>query len=280
MEMAETRLIFSILAAFVITSCSAPRMTWNKVEMDGSRVGASALTGDNVVAAFGTVQENGVYSAPNGKEYTDGCIPEVALEIISRQPGLAYLKRVIGYAPETMDRVGIEPVLGDWTVDALMLGVKEKTGKDVDFGIVNRGGIRIDMPKGPIMLEDIVSMFPFKNYLVYIELKGSDLRKKVEDIVEHGGLQVFGGCRIVVENRKLKSFEIAGSPVDDNRIYGVATIDFLMNGGDGVSMAEGAVSVEKTDCRVSDWMIEYISSLDAEGRKVEAEKDGRIIVIQ
>jgi 2',3'-cyclic-nucleotide 2'-phosphodiesterase (5'-nucleotidase family) len=44
-----------------------------------------------------------------------------------------------------------------------MAKVERLAGKKVHVGVGNFGGIRIDMPKGDIILDDMLSMFPFKN---------------------------------------------------------------------------------------------------------------------
>ena len=55
-----------------------------------------------------------------------------------------------------------ESALSNWFVDILMAKVEKLSGKKVDIGIANFGGIRVDMPQGDIILDDMLSMFPFK----------------------------------------------------------------------------------------------------------------------
>ena len=72
---------------------------------------------------------------------------------------------------------------------------------------------------------------------------GYVLRQEILEKMAAGRIEVLGGARIVVEDGKLVSAEIGGKPIDDNKIYGLVTISFLLSGGDGLSLAENAVSV-------------------------------------
>ena len=148
----------------------------------------------------------------------------------------------------------------------------------MDLGIVNFGGIRIDMPKGDIILVDMLSMFPFKNQLVYVEQKGSQIRKILEGMAARS-FQVLGGVRVVAEDGKLVKAEIGGEPIDDDKIYGLATISFLLGGGDGLSLDYDAVSVTVyKDINIIDAVLEYVKEETAAGRPIEYSTDGRVVV--
>ena len=159
-----------------------------------------------------------------------------------------------------------------------MAKTEQLAGKKVDLGIVNFGGIRIDMPKGDIILDDMLSMFPFKNQLVYVEQKGSQIRKILEGMAARR-FQVLGGVRVVAEDGKLVKAEIGGEPIDDDKIYGLATISFLLGGGDGLSLDHDAVSVTIfKDIDIIDAVLEYVNAETAAGRPIEYSTDGRVEV--
>ena len=90
-------------------------------------------------------------------------MPEVARLMIEAQPSMAPVKEIVGYSSHMMPRG--EDELPNMIVDRLMVTAQEKTGVKVDVGIINRGGIRYDMPEGKVIVDDIVSMLPFKNYI-------------------------------------------------------------------------------------------------------------------
>ena len=73
--------------------------------------------------------------------------------------------------------------------------------------------------------------------------------------------------------------EIGGELLDDDKIYGVATISFLLDGGDGLRIAKNAVRLDIYDEYILDVMMPYVESLTAAGKPIEYQTDGRITII-
>ena len=134
------------------------------------------------------------------------------------------------------------------------------------------------MPEGDIILDDMLSMFPFKNQLVYVEHTGKQIRKILEEMAA-GRFQVIGGVRVVAEDGKLVEALIGGEPIDDDKVYGMATISFLLSGGDGLTLGANALKItifENED--IIDAVLEYVYKETAAGRPIEYEADGRVVV--
>jgi 2',3'-cyclic-nucleotide 2'-phosphodiesterase (5'-nucleotidase family) len=251
---------------------------WRHVEMDGSRTGTASPSKDNVAETVGTFKD-GKYVAPNGKTFKKrSTVGRTARIVLDAQPAMARVKDVIGYSTEAMEVAYPESALSDWFIDIIMARAEELMGKKVDIGIGNFGGIRIDMPQGDIILDDMLSMFPFKNQLVYVEHKGKEIRKILEQMAA-GRFEVLGGVRVVAEDGKLVSAEIGGEPIDDEKVYGLATISFLLTGGDGLTLADNALSVtvfENED--IIDAVLAHVNAETAAGRPIEYKMDGRVTV--
>lgn len=251
---------------------------WRHVEMDGSRTGTASPSKDNVPETVGTFK-GGKYIAPNGKTFRKrSTVGKTARIVLDAQPAMARVKDVIGYSTQAMEVQYPESALSDWFIDILMARTEELMGKKVDIGIGNFGGIRVDMPQGDIILDDMLSMFPFKNQVVYVEHKGKEIRKILEKMAE-GRFEVLGGVRVVAEDGKLVSAEIGGEPIDDEKVYGLATISFLLTGGDGLTLADNALSVtifENED--IIDAVLAHVNAETAAGRPIEYKMDGRVTV--
>ena len=170
-----------------------------------------------------------------------------------------------------------ESALSNLFADKIMEAVEKVSGKHVDVGIVNFGGIRVDMPEGDILVDDIMSMFPFKNNIVYVALKGSRL-KEILDGMAAGNFQALGGIRAVAEDGKIVSAEAGGEPIDDDRVYGLATITFLLHGGDDLFLGEGVEEVTEYPVDIYDAMMDWITSETAAGRDITYRKDGRVVI--
>ena len=281
--MVETEMIMKKLAVIVAVALAALQVQaqeyrWKHSLMDGSRTGCEAPSKDNVDEALGTFK-GGRYIAPNGKTYRKNSIVGRTARIVKdAQPAMARVKDVIGYSTNAMDVSYPESALSDWFVDIIMAKTEKLAGKKVDIGVVNFGGIRIDMPQGDIILDDMLSMFPFKNQLVYVEHTGKQIRTILEKMAADR-FQVLGGVRVVAEEGKLLSAEIGGEPIDDDKVYGLATITFLLEGGDGLTLAENALSVtafEEED--IIDAVLEFVYAETAAGRPIEYQTDGRVVI--
>lgn len=272
------RIVAAAVLVMLSWSLTGQEYSWTAGRIDGSRTGCSVPSKENVEAALGRFKGK-TYVAPNGRKFArNTAAAKVARVVMDAQPAMAKVKDVIAYSPESMSVTYPEGPLSNWFVDLLMAHVEKLSGNKVDVGVANFGGIRIDMPKGDIILDDMKSMFPFKNQLVYVEHKGSEIRKLL-DWMAAGRFQVLGGVRVVAEDGKIVSAEIGGEPIDDEKIYGMATISFLLNGGDGLNLADNAVKVIRyDDVDVIDAVLEYVYAETAAGRQITYESDGRVVI--
>ena len=265
-----------MLLAVITVSASAQEYDWRHVQMDGSRTGCISPSKDNVEEALGRFK-GGKYIAPDGTVHRrNSATAKTARIVLAAQTKMARVKNVIAYSTEEMVVSYPESSLTNCFVDILMAMFEKLAGKKVDIGVVNFGGIRVDMPKGNVILDDMLSMFPFKNQLAYVEHSGKQIRNILESMAARR-FQVLGGVRVVADDGKLISAEIGGEPLQDDKIYGLATISFLLDGGDGLTLGHEARSVtifEEVD--VIDAILEHVHAETAAGRPIEYKTDGRV----
>lgn len=279
MSYLKSMIIASVAFIGLGTSALAQDYSWEAVQMDGSMTGCVSPSKDNVPEALGTFK-GGKYIAPDGKVYKrNSIVAKTARTVMDAQPKMARVKDVIGHSTEAMTAEYPESALSNWFIDILMKKTETLAGKKVHIGITNFGGIRVDMPEGEIILDDMLSMFPFKNYLAYVEHTGKEIRAILESMAS-GRFQVLGGVRVVADAGKLVSVEIDGEPLDDEKVYGMATISFLLNGGDGLSLQNNALSVQLyEDVPIIDAVLEHLSAETAAGRSIEYSTDGRVTLM-
>ncbi len=267
-------------ASFALAQDAADTLVlqWKHEKVDGHRTGVTAPSADNVKTAIGTV-EKGVYTAPNGRRFKKGATPAVAQLMLDAQPAMASVKEVIGYSEKEMLRYRPQCELSNWFTDFLRHKTAELTERKVDVAIYNFGGIRTDMPQGPITVDDIMSMFPFRNTLCYVALKGADLRAIFEYLAQTQ-MQAVSGVQLVIRDQKLESVKVGGEPLDDKKTYGVATINFLLTGGDGLFIAKNALELIDSGVYVKDAIIPYIQRLTRESTVIEGKLDDRVVIVE
>ena len=69
------------------------------------------------------------------------------------------------------------------------------------------------------------------------------------------------------------------SPVNDNDIYTLATIDYLADGNSGLTILENAQKRVDTGILMRDVMIQYVESVTAQGKEVSSQFDQRAVVL-
>ena len=270
--------IILFLAGGLSLSAQERTITWTTDPVDGHRTGVVASNASNVEEAMGTVK-GCTYYAPNGKKFRKGTVKDVAKIMLDAQPAMAKVKSVIGHSTRTMVRTYPECEIYDWYIDELMRATADSTGKRVDIGIANRGGVRIDMPAGEILYDDIMSMFPFRNNLCYVALRGRDV-KVILNQMASTTFQIVGGIKVVAKNGKIVSATINGEPIDDDRIYGVATLNFMLDGGDGYKVAKNTEEVIMCNGYLYDTMLAYVQSLTAASKPVEYQNHNWITILK
>lgn len=108
-----------------------------------------------------------------------------------------------------------------------------------DIGLMNGGGLRADLPKGPLSYGALFEAFPFDNRLAVAEITGKELRDLVRaHLGKSGGILSFSGVTVSAscKDGSLEvSIERAGKTrkvADDEKVVIVGS-DFMFTGGDG-----------------------------------------------
>ena len=173
-----------------------------------------------------------------------------------------------------------ESTLSNWACDALADMARQRSDKQIDFVVGNIGGMRADIPQGVVTRGNIWQTFPFTNYMTIVELKGSDVRDLFEQIAANGGEGVSREVRLVIEKGRVAQCTIGGAPIDDNRIYTIATINFVAEGGDGMVAFCNAVSRVDYPGFVFELYEGYLTRMAQRGEAIHSSVDGRITIVQ
>lgn len=148
----------------------------------------------------------------------------------------------------------------------------------VAMGIMNVGGIRHPMHKGDITEGQILSTFPFSNRMRIIEIAGKDLIETMKIVAPKGGEAISGEAMVVTdpEGNFLRML-IDGKPVDPDRKYVVATIDYVADGNDDMIPMKNHREIWRDTEEVSVRILQYLYGLNEAGVPVYADPNPRFI---
>ena len=186
---------------------------------------------------------------------------------------------IIGYFETGLKKEQPESNLGNWACDALVEQCAIYTKTAVDFAVLNYGGLRIgSVAQGEVNKGKIYELMPFDNSLVIIEMPGKDLNLLFTHMVIKGGWPVSSDLKIVADKSgNVKSVTIRGKGIEPEKIYRIASIDYLANGGDNCSFFIGKNQI-LTNVLLRDAMIENIEKKYRLGQKIKAAIEGRFII--
>ena len=170
-----------------------------------------------------------------------------------------------------------KPALGNWVCDAVVEVGRQLYGEEVQFSLMNRGGIRQNMPKGDVTEGDIESMLPFDNRLVVIRIKGEYLMRVFEALGVRGGDAASSAVKVVyTRDGHVRWAKINGKKVKNDQYYTLITIDYLANGGSRMGdLKKGEVLFEDT-VPYGQHVLEYVKQLDAQGKTIKSTNEKRM----
>lgn len=139
----------------------------------------------------------------------------------------AEMDRVIGTAAQDMIVERPNSLLGQWAADVALRYGKDSILKGQQqypvFALLNTGGLRAPLSKGPLTVGGVFQVIPFDNMLVAVRLPAPRLTD-IEAYMKLTGGEPISGFKIV--NGKI----VPEKPIVD--YFWVITSDFLANGGD------------------------------------------------
>ncbi|WP_428541551.1 bifunctional metallophosphatase/5'-nucleotidase [Profundibacter sp.] len=150
---------------------------------------------------------------------------------------------------------GEESAMGDLIADA----IRDATGADI--AIANGGGIRGDRTydAGTVLTRrDILTELPFGNVTVLTELPGSQVLAALENGVSQvekgaGRFPQVSGMTYVYDpsapaGSRIASVKVGGKDLDINKVYKLATNDYILAGGDGYNaLGGGRLLIDKAN---------------------------------
>ena len=138
-----------------------------------------------------------------------------------------------------------------------------QTGKNIDFVLLNYGGIRATMAQGDVSRRTAFEIMPFENEIVVVELSPEKISELLDYLKTERIAHPVSGIEIQMDaNNNIKSVKIQGIALDTTKNYYVATSDYLKNGGDRMYFFEDAISETSLDYKLRNLFIDYFTKKD------------------
>ena len=151
-----------------------------------------------------------------------------------------------------------------------------------DFGVYNMGGIRADLPKGDVTYGDVLDIAPFENKIAFATLSGAEVLELFSEMAAVGGEGVSHAVRMVITtDGRLVSATIHGKPVDPQQDYRIVTIDYLLGGTDKMGTFKKSRNInspQQVENNSRFVIMNYFREMDKQGKEVDAQMEGRVIV--
>ncbi|MFL9843904.1 5'-nucleotidase C-terminal domain-containing protein [Flavobacterium rhizosphaerae] len=181
------------------------------------------------------------------------------------------LDSILAYAPETFDKsqhikgwqTTIGNLMSDVAFDKADKLLMQRENKHVDVCLLNYGGIRAIIPKGNVTARTAYEIMPFENSLLVIALKGQQITDIANYMADGRKPHPLTGMEIILDkNGNVKKVTVQGQPVQTDKIYYVATSDYLANGGDNMDFFKKAVTTYDMDYKLRNLYIDYFKEVD------------------
>jgi 5'-nucleotidase len=172
------------------------------------------------------------------------------------------IRRVVPPSAEARAGPPVSP-LGLLFSDAMLAAVP---GADVSLNN-SGGGLRADLPAGPLTYNGVYEVMPFDNVIVGIRLTGQQLRQVFRNYIPRGRLLGFSGVRVRADcSGATPAVELtrpSGAPVRDDESLLVVVTNFVATGGDGILtpvMPQGGFPVDPAAPLARDMFASYLGA--------------------
>ncbi|CAM3535131.1 bifunctional metallophosphatase/5'-nucleotidase [Brevibacillus invocatus] len=179
-----------------------------------------------------------------------------------------------------------ETNVGNLITDIMLERTQSIAGYEADVAVANGGGIRTQLEAGDITKKNLYTLLPFENNtLSVIEVTGAELKQ----VLEHGVSDVENGAGRFPQisgmsftyskskpvGERVLEVKVGDAPLDLEKTYKLATIDFLAAGGDGFEMLK-----EKPFFNSGLSMYSVVEAGLIERKVVNPQVEGRIVEVE
>lgn len=182
----------------------------------------------------------------------------------------ADLSKILAYNPQDLDKNNgkWQNPMTNFYADAIFEIAapvfEQRTGKKIDFCLLNFGGIRATIAKGAITTRTAYDIMPFENSAVVLALKGDVVYEMADYFFKYKVAHPLSGIEIIADKNdfSIKDIKLNQQSVDKNATYYVVTNDYLAKGGDRMNFFLKATETHTLDYKLRNMFIAYFTKID------------------
>ena len=187
---------------------------------------------------------------------------------------LAQMQEVLGTAPVALTKGPGENLIVNFVADLQRAAAAKALGQPVALGVMTNGGMRTELPAGPITLGNVFELMPFENELMVLDAPGPVVQQ-LFNYVAKVRMAVSGATYAVGADGHPHDIRIGGQAFDPARTYSIAISDYLAGGGDNMEFLR-AVVPRHTGLLLRTVIADHIRALTKAGQPVTARIEGRV----
>ena len=179
------------------------------------------------------------------------------------------LDSVLAYSANTYSKTDgdLNTAIGNFMADAVYEEAnpvfKKRTGLDIDMVLLNFGGIRSILSKGPVTKKTAFELMPFENSIVIVALKSKQINGLLNYLSQAKTAHPISKLQLTIDkHNNITESKIKGQDIDTTKVYYVATNDFLYNGGDNMTFFKTNDSLYILDYKIRNALIDHFKKVD------------------
>jgi len=153
-------------------------------------------------------------------------LPSSLLKCYYEEKAKAIMEEVVGHSPVALVRQEGESSIGNLLADSF------RAFTQADLALYNQGGMRADIPAGPVTMAKVFEVMPFSNQVMTTDLTGQQVEILFDYLAARGGGDAISGAQFRISSGKVRDILIGGRPLQLHQTYRVAANEFMMAGGD------------------------------------------------
>lgn len=191
------------------------------------------------------------------------------------------MNTVLAYCPTNLSKERNKPetAIGNFMADLCFTRgnavFKKETGKNIDFVLLNAGGVRSGIGKGAVTTKSAYEVMPFENNMVVAELSYKNIQLLFTYLAQAKMAHpISKNLRVQIKNNSIKSVTLNNNPLVD-RTYYVLTSDYLQRGGDRMNFFKNPISLTDLHYKIRTAILDELAQIDT----INAIEDKRVIWI-